>query len=663
MSEGKIIEYIEQGKFLCAICLQDKGTRLHLLTLLNRLVNLPSKRATYASPSHISIDRPKEELLTRLREIDSNREHLKEEIKVKELWELIKDESESFNYKYLAQLCFGEDVTEDHISALIRALFEDKLYFKMKDGQFIPNPEKKIELFIQQQEEEAKKEERLAVGSNWLKMALKEGGVTPETCDQVVVDTLVDLAIHGKDAGEYKFGKELLERAGITDIAKARQTLVKLGIWEKDEPLDLIRYNIRQSFSNNQLAQAGALNTKAIDRTGYEDLCQLNVFTIDGADTLDFDDAISVDLEDNYIQVGIHITDASSVVDTESILEDEALLRGSSLYLPRRQIPMFPPELSHERLSLKKDAERQALSLLVNFDMNGEIFDYRFVPSIIKVKDQLTYDHVNTIYETERDTIFHHLFRLAQKRKRYRVEQGALILSLPELNISVDEKSSIDIRLSSQETPSRTIVAEMMILYNWLAARFCRDNHIPTIYRGQKEPSEKLPLEDTGYIYYVFRQRRKLYPLIIDVEPHPHAGLGLDSYINVTSPIRRYFDLVSQRQMLSFMFKGVPLYNKEELDKIRIQVTSSLKDLNTVRRNRQNYWINRFLEKQVGETFSAIVLDVLKSRYRVILTDFFISVEMKREQESKLSSGDQIKVRLTKADAWNDILKLEHVKD
>ena len=437
---------------------------------------------------------------------------------------------------------------------------------------------------------------------------------------------------------------------------------MKLGIWEKDEPLDLIRYKIRQSFSDEQLDQASKLNKKVIRNTGYEDLCHLNIFTIDGADTLDFDDALSVDFHDDYIQVGIHITDVSSVVDAGSILEDEALLRGSSLYLPRRQIPMFPPELSHERLSLKKDTERQALSLLVNFDMNGDLFDYRFVPSIIKVREQLSYDKVNSIYETENDTIYHYLLRLAQKRKRYRVEQGALILSLPELNISVDKSSTINMELVSQETPSRTIVAEMMILYNWLAARFCRDNHIPTIYRGQKEPNEKLPLEDTGYVYYVFRQRRKLHPLIIDVEPHPHAGLGLDTYINVTSPIRRFFDLASQRQMLSFMFKGIPFYNREELERIRVQVTSSLKDLNTVRRNRYNYWINRYLENQIGNTFSAIVLDVLKSRYRIILTDFFITVEMKREKETRLSSGDQIKVKVIKADAWNEILKLEHIK-
>ena len=648
---------------ICAICLQDKGPRLHLLTLLNRLVNLPSKRTAYISSSHISIDRPREEILNRLREIDSKRARLKEEIKVKELWELIKDEKESFDYKYLAQLCFGESVTEDHISALIRALFDDKLYFRMKDGQFIPNPEEKVDLIIRQQDEEAQKEENLSAGSAWLTRSLKEDMMTRESCDRTVINTLIDLAIHDRDAAEYKFGRELLERSGITDTGEARKILVKLGVWEKDEPLDLIRYNVRQAFSNAQLDEAGILNLKTLVDTGYEDLCHLNVFTIDGSDTLDFDDALSVDFLDDHIQVGIHITDVSSVIDSNSILEDEALLRGSSLYLPRRQVPMFPPELSHERLSLKKDVRRQALSLLVNFDTNGDIFDYRFIPSIIKVKEQLTYDQVNSIYENGTDTIYHHLYKLALKRKRIRVEQGALILSLPELNISVDKNSVINLSLVSQETPSRMIVSEMMILYNWLAARFCRDNRIPTIYRGQKEPSEKLPLEETGYVYYVFRQRRKIHPLVIDVEPLPHAGLGLDSYINVTSPIRRYFDLISQRQMLNFMARGVPVYNKEELDRIRMQVTATLKDLNTVRRNRYSYWINRYLEKRTGNIIPAIVLDVLKSRYRIILTDFYTTVEMKREKDSNLSSGDKIKVRVVKVDPWNDILKLEHVRD
>jgi exoribonuclease-2 len=146
------------------------------------------------------------------------------------------------------------------------------------------------------------------------------------------------------------------------------------------------------------------------------------------------------------------------------------------------------------------------------------------------------------------------------------------------------------------------------------------------------------------------------------VEPQPHSGLGLDSYINVTSPIRRYLDLISQRQMLHFMSRGTPFYNKEELDKVITQVTATLKDTNTIKRNRYNYWITRYLETRAGKPLPAIVLDVLKGRYRVILTDFYITAEIKREKESRLAAGEEIYVKVTKADPWNDILTLEHFK-
>lgn len=663
MSEGKIIEYIEQGKMSMSLCLQEKGAKLHLLTLLNRQVNLPVKRAIFISSSHIPVNSPREEILARLKEIESNRLALKEGIKIKELWELIKDEEESYDYKYLAQLCFGEEVTDDHVSALVRALFDDRLYFKMKDGRFIPNREEKVDIIIKQQEAEAAKEEKLTAGSTWLKRVLKDGIVKKEDINRDVLDVLTDLAVKGKDAEEFKFGKDLLTSAGIADIHEARGILIKLGIWEKDQPLDLIRFGVRQSFSDMQAEESLRLNRKEINPAGYEDLTHLEVFTIDGADTLDFDDALSVGLQDEGIQVGIHITDVTSIIDPGSELDKEALLRGSSLYLPRRQVPMFPPELSNDRMSLKKGVDRQALSLLANFDREGNMLDYRFTPSIIKVRERLTYDQVNDLYEKEKDTKFHHLYRLAEQRKRYRVEQGALILSLPELYITVEKDSRVKIRLVSQESPSRLMIAEMMILYNWLAARYCRDNRVPTVFRGQKEPGERLSLDDSSYVYYVFRQRRKLFPLIIDVDPHPHSGLGLDSYINVTSPIRRYFDLVSQRQMLSFIFKGVPLYNKEELENIRLQVTASIKDLNIIRRNRTGYWIRRYLENKRGETIPAIVLDILKSRYRVILTDFNVTEEIKREKGSGLKPGESIMVRVVKSDPWNDILQLEYVKD
>src|SRR4030042_3196027 len=319
---------------------------------------------------------------------------------------------------------------------------------------------------------------------------------------------------------------------------------------------------------------------------------------------------------------------------------------------------MFPPELANDKLSLRNGVDKPVISLLATFDKTGQLSDYRFVPSIINVRRRLTYDEVNEQLESEHKLLW--LYKLCEKMRQKRIEQGALILSLPEVSIQFGKDSSLAIKMISQETPSRVMVAELMILYNWLAAQFCRDHNIPIIYRGQKEPGERLTIEETGYVYYVFRQRRKLSPLIIDIEACPHAGLGLDVYSNLTSPIRRFFDLVSQRQMSNFILKGAPVYNIEELKKIRSTVMPALKDLNTVKSNRIRYWIQKYLGEHTGEKLPAIILDNLKNRYRVILADFLIVAEIKKEAGQDIQPGKKIMIKVKKADPWNDLLVLEY---
>jgi len=661
MNQEKIIEYIDQGKIICAICLQDKGDRLHLLTALNREVNLAAKRAIFVSSSTIDTLGPRDEALTKLRQVELLRDSLKKEIHVRDLWELIKDENETFDYKYLAHLCFGETVTDDHVSALVRALFEDKLYFKIKDGRFIPHSEEKIEQIIRQREEDARKEERLDKGGAWLKKIIREEVEESHYDYSDIIEVLVELSLHGKEAPKYKYGKELLSRAGISDVRESRKLLIKLGVWEEDEPVDIIRFNIRRSFTDEQLNVSHRLNRIDIDASGREDLRSLSTFTIDSPMTKDFDDALSIDIQDNHIQIGIHIADVASVVDPDNTLDKEASLRGSSLYLPRHQIHMFPIDLSHDRLSLRQGVDRPAISLLASFDQNGNLSDYRFAPSIVNVRRQLTYDTVNEQFKSENQ--FSLMHGLCEKMRQKRIEQGALLLSLPEASIHVGDDSSVSIEMISQESPSRMMVAELMVLYNWLAARFCRDNNIPIIYRGQKEPSERLTIEETGYIYYVFRQRRKLSPLLIDIQPSPHAGLGLDVYSNLSSPIRRYFDLVSQRQMRNYLINGTPLYNTEELENIRVTVTPSLKDLNTVKRNRVRYWIQKYLGEHIGEKFPAIILDVLKSNYRIILTDYLLIADMKREVGKDFSPGKKVLIKIKKVVPWDDLLMVEYAGD
>ena len=659
MNEGKIVEYIDQGRFICTLCLQDKGNRLHLLTPFNREVNLSPKRALLISKASMDTLGPREELLGRLKQTEALRRRLREEVQVKELWELVREEEQSFDYEYLAQLCFGEMVTDDHISALVRALFEDRLYFKMKDGRFLPHSEEMVDQIIRQKKEEAQRENRLREGSAWLMEILQNRVVDQDpSCKEEVIELLVELALYGNEAPNFTYAKELLLRAGISDVQQARKLLVKLGVWEADENLELLRLDIKTSFSQEVLDLSEELVKITFRDSKCEDLRHLYAFTIDGPLTKDFDDALSLEIKSDSILLGIHISDVAQVISSNSLLDAEALQRSSSLYLPCRHIPMIPQNLSQDTLSLREGYDRRAISLISRLDRSGNLLDYRFTLSLVNVKRQLTYDQVNEIYTKESNLEEAH--QLSQFLRQKRMDQGSLTLSLPELYVRFCPDSSLQLEMVEQNTPSRMMVAEFMILYNWLAARFCRDNEIPVLYRGQEGPSERLTINEAGYLYFVFKQRRKLNPLMIGTEPRCHTGLGLDVYTNASSPIRRYLDLVVQRQIRGYLIDGSPLYDKEGLEEIRMSVEPTLRDLERVKRNRIRYWIQKYLLQHIGEKFSALVLDVLRGRYRVLLTDFLLVTEMKREDGQDFFEGQQIMVTVKKVDPWNDLLSLEY---
>ncbi len=660
MGQGRIIEYIEQGKFVCSLCLQDRGSKFHLLTSSNREVNISPKRALLISDTVIDTSRPREELLEHLRKAETTRNELKDQVNVKELWELIKDEQEFLDHRYLAELWFGEDITDHHLSGLVRALFEDRLYFKLKDGKFLPNTEQRVEQIIKQREEEALKEQRLTEGSEWLKKIRQGIEVDPPSCKDYVVNLLVEVALYGNDAPCYPEAKELLARANISLVSQVRDILVALGIWEEDENVELIKFGIQTEFTPEEEEEARRLASLPLKMEDAEDLRELEVVTIDGPLTKDFDDAISLKKIDGRIELGIHIADVASVIKPGSILDNTAASKPSSLYLPRRQIPMIPASLSENILSLKSGAERRAVSLLCYFDEQGGLLDYRFTLSLIHVRQNLVYGEVNGSIED--DPTIKELFKLSRLLRRQRSERGALNLSLPELQVAVNEDGTISTWLIDQNTPSRMIIAELMILYNWLASKFCKDNEIPALYRTQAEPSERLTEDYGNYLLYVFQQRRKLHPLLIDTTPGPHSGLGLDVYTQVSSPIRRYLDLIIQRQIRNFLMGQGPLYNEEQLEEIRLSIEPLMRNFSIIKRNRLRYWLLSFLQQNKGQIYSAMVLDELKTKYRIVLKDFLFQAEIKKEEGLLLMPGADIWVKVKKVDPWEDILQLEFAK-
>jgi exoribonuclease-2 len=197
-----------------------------------------------------------------------------------------------------------------------------------------------------------------------------------------------------------------------------------------------------------------------------------------------------------------------------------------------------------------------------------------------------------------------------------------------------------------------------MILYNHLAAKFCREKNIPMLYRTQAEPSQRLEFDSEKHLYCVFQQRRKLSPLLIDTEPKPHSSLGLEAYTQSSSPIRRYLDLVAQRQMKDFLTGRDPSHTGKDLEEIRLRVEPVLKALEVIKRNRLRYWSLKFLSQQTDRTYKAVVLDELRKGYRVILCDLLLVAEVKRQNGTLLRPGQEIQVHVKQADPWEGLIQL-----
>ena len=656
MAEGKIIEYIDKREIVLSVCLKDRGSKLQLLTLSNHEVSISPKRALLISSTTLDISKLREKLINELKVVEKRRIDYIAKVSVQDLWELTHEVNETFTYKYLAQLSFGDNVTDDHISALVRALFADKIYFKMKDDYFIPNSPDKVEQIRKAREAAELREREITEGSNFLKEVINNRYPEDPPLKEKIIEILVQLALYGRDAPDFKLGKEIFSRAGIKDIDQARHLLVKLDIWGKDENLDLHRLKARIDFNEPVLKEADIVMRKEIDSSGREELTDLSIFTIDGPFTRDFDDALSLEPIDGGYRLGVHITDLAPFIQIDGHLDKEACIRASSIYLPVDQIPMLPSSLSNNALSLVKGLNRLAISLIVDFDRDWNIKDYRFIPTIVRIEKQLTYDQVNAVYADE--PILLALYQLSQALRQKRTANGALLIPLPEIHFEFDNNSDIQVRLIEQDSPAKIIVSECMILYNWMAAKFASETALPILYRSQEPTQERLFIDEANYIYYVFQQRRKLHPLLIYTIPQPHCGLGVDVYTNATSPLRRYMDLLVQRQIHSALLKKSPVYKESRLKELSLLIQQTLRDIDLMKRSQIRYWILKYLAGRINDSFSAIVFQKFRYKYLIILTDFLFVADLPTVSGLELSPGEEIEVVVKRSDPWDDVLVL-----
>ena len=655
------MEYIDRQKILCAVVLEVKNQRLRLLTENNREIKLSAGRLLHKDNARLNLSMGRDRMVDALREVASKRKALLTQVDIKDLWEVLNTEQVWIDLATMTEFCFPDSPGGDQESAVIRAFFDDRLYFKFNLDQFFPNSARQVERLTAQRDEETRKNRIVELGGDWLK-SLVNGSSPPvdvnEDDTREFINILKSYYLFEKESKDHALARAMISKSGLEWTTGLFPILVKLSVFDENENIDLLRFEIAAEFDDTILQSAERLVSSRQDFSAdgvRQDLTSLSLMTIDGQSTLDFDDALSIEKVGEQYRLGIHIVDVGHFVRKGDRLDREALARGSSIYMPDQKISMLPAALAEGLCSLKAGELRPAISTMVNLSPSKEIIDYEILPSLINVKQQLTYYEVNLAADQNPDIIV--LREIAEKFRQRRLDGGAIQITVPEVNVWLAEDRSISVNKINRESPGRMLVAELMILANWLMAKFLAENGIPTIFRSQPDPRERLYKGDGGTLFQNWMQRRFLSRFVLDHKSGKHSGLGLDAYVTATSPIRKYFDLITQRQIRALLDLEQP-YTSEEIDQLIQMLQMPMGNVSKIQHGRHRYWLLKYLEQHVGRKEEAIVLNKRRHNYQILLTEYMIECDLPLSSGIELKPEDLIQVTIQNVSARKDLFQV-----
>jgi exoribonuclease-2 len=327
---------------------------------------------------------------------------------------------------------------------------------------------------------------------------------------------------------------------------------------------------------------------------------------------------------------------------------------------------MFPSELATGPMSLVQGQLCPAVSFGVILDETGGVLDYQIQVTQVKPTYRLTYHDVDEmlLMDIKAEPEIKVLNQSAKLRHQWRKSQGAINIQMPEPLIKVKNNDEITVEIL-EVSPSRQLVAEMMILAGEVGGRYCQTHNIPVPFRGQPQPElpseEELLLLPAGPVRSC-ALRRCMPRSEMGVTPSRHTSLGLDTYTQVTSPIRRYTDLLAHFQIKAHL-RGEQLpFTKEQMQEILYSVTSSAQEASSVERQTNRYWSLEFLRRNENEVWQALLLRWLREEENlglILLEE--LGLELPHRFERPVSLGDRMSLQVKNADPHRDEVRFREM--
>ena len=446
-----------------------------------------------------------------------------------------------------------------------------------------------------------------------------------------------------------------------------RHLLADLGQWARHHLPSLEATTWELGFSealNDEAERLLALADGPMPGDEHRlDLTQLHLFTIDDVDTVDIDDGLS--LEDAApgapSRLWIHIADPGRLIAADSLLDLEARRRASSLYLARGTLPMFPTALVTGAFSLRQGQRCAAWSLAVDLDETGAVLNHALHRSWVKPAYRLSYGDADELIELAppEEPAPARIHALMQQRRAWRLRRGALELDQPEGRIRCrQDQAQLEV---TEPSASRTMVAEAMILAGAVIAAHGVETSLALPYRSQQSanlPSEQELAElPPGPVRHA-AIRRCLSRGHVGVQPAAHFSLGLEAYVQATSPIRRYGDLLTQRQ-LALQMEGGAVLDEAQMAALLGALEGAVREGITINREDQRHWQQVWFEQNPQPHWRGLMLRWLRVQDNLALVhleDLCLDFPCLCPGGSK--PGDPLLVRVELVDSLRDQLRL-----
>jgi exoribonuclease-2 len=584
-----------------------------------------------------------------------------------EAWLLLLDSGETVALREFADLvCGGTEPAQLAVSWL--ELVGPQLWFRFKQGEIQPRsaadlkPLRRDRRLKQLAEQREQQWQQLLRG----RQPLQTEALSPE--QQRRLEVLKQLA-----AGALEL--EQLDpalRQSLTalhlghDRGDLRHLLVDLGQWDRHHLVSMGGTTWSLGFSAELEAEAKrlvALNSQELpgDADRLDLTCQRCV-TIDDDDTRDIDDGLALERRpDGSLLLWIHVADPGRLVEPESLLDLEARRRGSSLYLASGNLPMFPLELTTGPFSLRAGVRSAAWSTWVDLDAEGDIADYGIVRSWVKPTFRLSYSDADDLIDLAppEEPDLADLDQLLNRRREWRVGRGALLMDLPEGRIrSRDGEPVLEV---SEPSPSRAMVAEAMILAGAIAARFAVEHNLALPFRSQLPaelpPQAELEQLPDGAVRFA-AIKRCLGRGLMGTRAAPHFSLGLPAYAQATSPIRRYGDLVVQRQIQAQLSGGTPL-SEDGLQELLNSFDGAVREGIGISREDQRHWQQVWFEAHKSGQWHAEFLRWLRPQDRLGLVRIDeLAMDLAADCPQNAQPGEALLLRVQQVDSLRDQLRL-----